>query len=164
MIRSALAALALLAPLFAVPAARAASPIEPGEWEQVMTISAEGSPHGPMQKTARACITSEDAAIFSDGKRWADQMVKANPEAKCRIADTKHEGSAMSVVLACEGDVRLTVRHDFQGKAGTIDAETAVGGVVKGTNHIVSKKVADTCSPETIEQWKHQNPGRTFAP
>jgi hypothetical protein len=39
-----------------------------------------------------------------------------------------------------------------------------VGGKSQSQNHIVAKKVADTCSPASIEQWKKQNPGRTFAP
>jgi len=159
-----LPALALLAPLLAALPAHAGGRIEPGEWEQQMTITAPEMPGSPMQQTMRQCITSADAAIFSDRDRWAKEMVNANPQVKCKIEETKQDGSALSVVLACEGDVRLTVRHDFQGTTGTIDAESTVGGAFQSKNHIVSKKVADTCSPASIEQWKKQNPGKTFAP
>jgi hypothetical protein len=156
-------ALSLLAPLCAASPARAERKIESGEWEQVMTITSPKTPQ-PAQRTVRHCITSEDARIFVDPERWAQEMVKANPAANCKIEESKQEGKALSVVLACDGDMRLHVRHDFEGRNGTIEAESMVGGVSQGRNHIVSKKVADTCSPETIEQWKRQNPGRSFAP
>ncbi|HSJ96330.1 MAG TPA: DUF3617 family protein [Myxococcota bacterium] len=162
MIRS-LLALALLAPLFAAPAARAEARIETGEWEQVMTVTAPEMPSASTQ-TVRHCITKEDASIFTDRDRWAQAMVKANPDAKCRIQETKQDGNALTVVLACEGDMRLDVRQEFQGTTGTIDAETRIGGATQGKTHIVSKRVADTCSQATIEQWKRQNPGRPFAP
>jgi hypothetical protein len=117
-----------------------------------------------MKQTVRSCITKQDAEIFNDPKRWAQEMVNANPQAGCKIQDTKQEGSATTAVLACEGDVTLTVKQDFSGTTGAIDAQTAVGGVVQGKNRIASKRVSETCSPETIEQWKSQNPGKTFAP
>jgi hypothetical protein len=153
----------LLAPLFVAPAARAETRIETGEWEQVMTVTGPEMPSASTQ-TVRHCITKEDASIFTDRDRWAQAMVQANPDAKCRIQETKQDGNALSVALACEGDMRLDVRHDFQGTTGTIDAETRIGGASQGKTHIVSKRVADTCSPATIEQWKRQNPGRPFEP
>jgi len=159
-----LPALALLAPLLAALPANAGGGVQPGEWEQAMTITAPEMPGSPMQQTVRQCITSADAAVFADRDRWAKEMVSANPQAKCKIVETKQDGSAVSVVLACEGDVRLSVRQDFQGTTGTIDAESTVGGKLQSKNHIVSKKVSDTCSPAAIEQWKKQNPGKTFAP
>jgi hypothetical protein len=159
-----LPALVLLAPLLAALPARAGALVEPGEWEQEMTISAPEMQSGPMHRTVRQCITSDDVEIFADGERWAQEMVNANPQARCKVEETRHEGNMRSVVLACEGDVRLSVRHEFQGRTGTIDAESMVGGKLTSRNHIVSKKVADTCSPASIEQWKQQNPGRTFAP
>jgi hypothetical protein len=159
-----LPALALLAPLLAALPAHAGAKVEPGEWEQEMTITAPEMPSGPMRRTLRQCITSQDVAIFADRERWAQEMVKANPTAQCKVEETRQDGNAQSVVLACEGDVRLSVRHDFQGRTGTIDAESMVGGKLTSRNHIVSKKVADACSPESIELWKKQNPGRTFAP
>lgn len=152
-----------LVPLLAAAPAGAKGDLEPGEWEQVMTITAPGQP-APTQQTVRQCITRADAAIFGDHERWAKEMVGANPKANCKVESTKREGSAVSVVLTCADDVRLLVRQDFRGTTGTIDAESQVGGVTQGKNHIVSKKVADTCSPETIELWKRQNPGKTFEP
>lgn len=157
--------LALSAPLLAAPAtsARAAGP-QPGEWEQAMTITTAAAPGSPQQKTIRQCITSADAALASDPKRLANEMVNANPQKKCKVEEAKQEGNALTVVLACEGDVRLYARQDFQATTGTIDAEIQVGGVSQSSNHIVSKKLSDTCSSQTIELWKAQNPGKTFAP
>jgi hypothetical protein len=159
-----LAAVALLAALFAAPSALAQRKVEPGEWEQVMTITASQMPSGPMHQTIRQCITSREAEIFADRDRWAKEMMTVNPQAKCKLQESKQDGDALAVVLACEGDVQLRVRHEFHGTTGTIDAETLVGGVTQNKNHIESRKVADTCSPAAIEQWKRQNPGKTFAP
>jgi hypothetical protein len=152
-----------LVPLLAAAPAAAKGNIQPGEWEQVMTITAPGQPT-PMQQTVRQCITSGDAAIFADHERWAKEMVSANPKGQCKVESSKQEGSAVSVTLSCEDGVRLLVRQDFQGTTGTIDAETQLGGVTHNKNHIVSKKVSDTCSPDAIELWKRQNPGKTFEP
>jgi hypothetical protein len=161
MSRSLLAVSLLLA--FATPAT--ASTVEPGEWEQVVSIdAAEGGPHGAMKRTVRSCITSADATALGDKQRWADEMVRANPQAECKVKETKQEGNAITAVLTCANDVVLTVRQDFQGTSGTIVAETAVGGVSQGKNKIESKRISETCSPESIEQWKSQNPGKTFAP
>ena len=161
MTRSSLA-LALVLLLAPAPAF-AKGEVEAGEWEQVMTITAPGQPT-PQQQTVRQCITSADAAIFTDHERWAQEMVSANPKASCKVESSKREGTAVSVVLACQEDVRLLVKQDFRGTTGTIDAETQVGGVTQNKNHIVSKKVSDTCSPDSIELWKRQNPGKTFEP
>ncbi|MEB2346218.1 MAG: DUF3617 family protein [Deltaproteobacteria bacterium] len=152
-----------LVPLLAAAPAGAEADLEPGEWEQVMTITAPGQP-APPPRTVRQCITRSDAAIFSDHERWAQEMVGANPKAGCKVESSKREGSAVSVVLTCQDGVRLLVRQDFRGTTGTIDAESQVGGVTQNKNHIVSKKVSDTCSPDTIELWKRQNPGKTFEP
>jgi len=159
-----LALAACAAALLAALPAHAQGKIEPGEWEQKMTIEHPGMPGGPMEQVVRQCITSGDVAIFSDRDRWAKEMVSANPEAQCTIKESKQDGSALSVVLACKDDVTLKVRHDYRGATGVIDAETLVAGEPQGKNHIESRKVSATCSPESIEQWKRQNPGRTFAP
>lgn len=160
--RAAFAAAALLAALPAHAQPKMAS----GEWEQTFTMSESDAPgHGGMKHTVRTCVTSEDVAIFSDHERWAAEILKgASPQAKCTLRSSKQDGSAMSVVLACTDDVVLTIRQDFQGKSGRIDAETRIGGVMQGTNRIDSRWVSDTCTQETIERWKQQNPGRTFAP
>jgi len=161
MSRSLLAVSLLLA--FAAPAT--ASTVEPGEWEQTVSIDAsEGGPHGSMKRTVRSCITSQDASTLGDKQRWADEMVRANPQAECKVKETKQEGNAISAVLACKNDVILTVRQDFQGTTGKIVAETTMGGVTQGKNTIESKRISDACSPESIEQWKSMNPGKTFAP
>jgi hypothetical protein len=159
-----LALAASAAALLAVLPAHAQGKIEPGEWEQKMTIEHPGMPGGPMEQVVRQCITSGDAAIFSDKDRWAQEMVSANPEAQCKIQSSKQEGTALSVTLACKDDVILKVRHDYKGETGVIDAETLIAGAPQGKNHIESRKVADACGPESIEQWKRQNPGKTFAP
>jgi hypothetical protein len=163
MSRPLLAAVLLASSPLALPAG-AQSRVEPGEWEQVMTITAPDSPGMPAPGPIRQCITSAEVAIFADRDRWAQEIANANPNAKCRVQEAKQDGTALSVVLACEGDMLLKVRHDFQGRTGTIDAESLVGGVPKFKNHIESRKVADTCSAESIELWKRQNPGKPFAP
>ena len=157
-------ALAPLAALLAAPPADAEPRIEPGEWEQVMTMDTGKSGHGEMKQTQRACLTSGDVEIFTDRERWAQEMLGSNPQAQCKLQDSKEEGTTITVTLACEGGVVLTVRHDFQPRSGTIVAETRVNGELQGSNRIESRKVADTCSPATIERWKQQNPGKTFAP
>jgi|SRR5690606_3329525 len=157
------ASLPLLVLIAASPAL--AGNVQPGEWEQTLTLEpSEGSPHGPMKQTVRSCITSADAAIFNDRDRWAQEMVSANPEAGCKIKETKQDGNAITAVLTCDGDLTLTVKQDFNGTEGSIDAQTAVGGVVQGRNLIRSKRISETCSPETIERWKAVNPGKTFTP
>lgn len=160
------AALAALAAGLVAAPAHAQPQVEPGEWEQTMTLSESDAPgHGGMRQSIRTCITSEDAAILGDRERWAQEMAKgASPEAKCELRSSKQNGSAVSVVLACANDVVVTVRHDFRGRTGTIETETRAGGQLQGANRIESRKVADTCSPATIERWKQLNPGRTFNP
>lgn len=158
-------ALAVAALLTALPA-HAQPKVASGEWEQTFTMSETDAPgHGGMKHTVRTCVTSEDVAIFTDHERWAAEVLKgADPQAKCTLRSSRQDGTAISAVLACAEDVVLTVRQDFQGKSGRIDAETRVGGVVQGSNRIESRWVSDTCTQETIERWKQQNPGRTFAP
>lgn len=162
--RRPLLVLAALAALLPVPPADAGPRIEPGEWEQVMTIDAGPGGPGAQERTQRACLTTQDLEIFTDRERWAKEMLRSNPQAQCRIQDTKEDGTTITVTLACEDDLLLTVRHDFQPRSGTIVAETRVKGELQGSNRIESRKVADTCSPEAIERWKQQNPGKTFAP
>lgn len=164
MSRSPIALLPLLVLVAASPAL--ASDVKPGEWEQTLTVEAANDPsgHGAMKQTVRSCITSQDAAIFNDRDRWAQAMVDANPQAGCKVKETKQDGNAVTAVLTCENELMLTVKQDFTGTAGSIDAQTAVSGVVQGRNLIESKRVSDTCSPEAIERWKAQNPGKTFEP
>lgn len=164
MSRSPIALLPLLALVAATPAL--AGEIQSGEWEQTLTVVAEGAPpgHGPMKQTMRTCITSREAAIFSDRERWAQEMMNANPQAGCKLGETKQKGNAVTAVLTCPEDLTLTVTQDFSGTTGVIEAQSSVGGVVQSRNRIESRRVADTCSPETIERWKQQNPGKTFAP
>jgi hypothetical protein len=153
----------LVAALAALPA-HAQGRIEPGEWEQVMTMTAPGMPGGSMKRTMRQCMTSADVAIFSDRDQWAAVIADGAGEANCKLAEVEQKGTAMLVRLECEGDMQMTMRHDFQGTTGTIDAETFVGGTSMSTSHVESKRVAATCSDESIAQWKQQNPGKTFAP
>lgn len=162
--RRSLLALAPLAALLAAAPADAGPRIEPGEWEQTMTMDAGPGGPGAQTQTQRACLTAQDIEIFTDRERWAQEMLHSNPQAQCKLQDTKEAGTTVTVTLACGGGMVLTVRHDFQPRSGTIVAETRVNGELQGSNRIESRKVADTCSPETIERWKQQNPGKTFAP
>jgi hypothetical protein len=168
MTRSLLARLAPVALVALAAAPSHAEPIvEPGEWEQTVTLSGgeEGAGFEGMSSTLLVCITSEDAAILRDRERWARQMAKGgNPQAPCEVRSSKQDGNAFSVVLACGEDAEVTVRQELRGRTGTLVAETRVGGQLHSRSHIESRKVADACSPETLERWKQQNPGRTFAP
>ncbi len=155
---------AVLAVLLAAPAARGQGKIEPGEWEQVMTMSAPGMPGGSMNRTMRTCFTSGDAAMYGDRDQWAKTIAAGAGDANCTLATVEQDGTALVVRLECAGDMKMTMRHDFRGTTGTIDAETFVGGETMGKSHVESKRVADTCSDETISQWKEQNPGKAFIP
>lgn len=150
--------------LLAASNARAQGKLEPGEWEQVMTMSAPGMPGGSMNRTMRTCFTTSDAVMYSDRDQWAETIAEGASEANCRLAAVEQEGSAVVVRLECAGDMTMTMRHDFRGTTGTIDAETFVGGESMGKSHVESKRVAATCSEATIAQWKEQNPGKTFVP
>lgn len=158
--------LRVLVPLVSLLAALPASAqlLEPGEWEQQMTMTVPGMPGEPMKQTLRHCITSADVALVADHERYAKEMVQNNPEMNCKLDSSEQKGNVVTVALACDGDMKLTMRHEFHGKTGTMDAESRIGGELHSRNKIVSRKVSDTCSPETIEQWKRQNPGKTFAP
>jgi hypothetical protein len=150
--------------LLAASPARAQGKIEPGEWEQVMTMSAPGMPGGSMNRTMRTCFTSSDAVMYGDRDQWAETIAEGASEANCKLAAVEQAGSALVVRLECAGDMKMTMRHDFRGATGTIDAETFVGGESMGKSHVESKRVADTCSEATIAQWKEQNPGKPFVP
>lgn len=150
--------------LLAASSARAQGKIEPGEWEQVMTMSAPGMPGGSMNRTMRTCFTSSDATMYGDRDQWAETIAEGASEANCKLATVEQEGSAVVVRLECAGDMKMTMRHDFRGKTGTIDAETFVGGESMGKSHVESKRVAESCSEATIAQWKEQNPGKPFVP
>lgn len=155
---------AVSAALLAAPAARAQGKIEPGEWEQVMTMTAPGMPGGSMTRTMRQCFTSSDVAIYADKDLWAKTIADGAGEANCTLAKAEQEGTALVVRLECAGDMKMTMRHDFRGTTGTIDAETFQGDDPMSKSHVESKRVAATCSDETIEQWKQQNPGKPFVP
>ncbi|HEY8495141.1 MAG TPA: DUF3617 family protein [Myxococcota bacterium] len=158
--------LRVLVPLVCVLAALPAfaQNLEPGEWEQQMTMTAPGMSGEPVKQTMRHCITSADVALLADHERYAKQVADSNPHMSCKVASAKQDGAVLTVALACDGDMQLTMRHELRGKTGVIDAESRIGGELHSKNHIVSKKVSDTCSPETIERWKQQNPGKTFEP
>lgn len=155
---------ALLTVLLAAPSSDAQGKIEPGEWEQVMTVTAPGMPGGSVTRTMRQCFTSADVAIFGDREQWAKAIEKDAADADCKLAKVEQDGTAMVVHLACAADTRMQMRHDFQGTTGTIDTETFSEGVSMGKSHVESKRIAATCSEESIAQWKQLNPGRTFAP
>lgn len=155
---------AVSAALLAAPTARAQGKIEPGEWEQVMTMNAPGMPGGVMTRTTRQCFTSGDVAIYADKEQWAKTIADGAGEANCKLAKVEQEGTALVARLECAGDMKMTMRHDFRGTTGTIDAETFIGGDSKGKSRVEAKRIAETCSDETIAQWKQQNPGRSFAP
>lgn len=155
---------AVSAALLAAPTARAEGKIEPGEWEQVMTMTAPGMPGGSMTRTLRQCFTSSDVAIYADKDQWAKTIADGAGEANCTLAKAEQDGTALVVRLECAGDMRMNMRHDFRGTTGTIDAETFNGDDSMSKSHVESKRVAETCSDETIAQWKQQNPGKSFVP
>ena len=155
---------ALLAALLAAPTARAKGKIEPGEWEQVMTMTAPGMPGGSMTRTMRQCFTSGDVAIYADKDQWAKTIAEGAGEANCTLAKVEQDGTALVVRLECAGDMKMTMRHDFRGTTGTIDAETFNGDQPVSKSHVEAKRIAETCSDETIAQWKQRNPGKPFVP
>ncbi len=150
--------------LLAAPTARAQGKIEPGEWEQVMTMTAPGMPGGSMTRTMRQCFTSSDVAIYADKDQWAKTIADGAGDANCELAKVEQDGNALVVRLECPGDMKMTMRHDFRGTTGTIDAETFQGDDSMSKSHVESKRVAETCSDETVAQWKQRNPGKSFAP
>lgn len=160
---AALASAALLLP--AASPAEEKGWIEPGEWEQTMTITSPGVPGGAAKQTIRQCFTSADVSAYGDKERWAKELGAANnPHTKCEPARVEQDGTAMVVTLECQGDARMVMRHDFRGTTGTIDTETFVGGHPMAKSHVESRRVASACSAETIARWKQQNPGKPFAP
>lgn len=163
MTRSLVCAGFLVAALTALPV-HAQGKIEPGEWEQVMTMTAPGMPGGSMKRTMRQCMTSADVAIFGDREQWAQAIAEGTGESNCQLIKVEQDGDAMVVRLACKDDMRMMMRHEFHGTTGTIDAETFVGDTLMSTSHVESKRVAATCSDESIAQWKQQNPGKPFVP
>jgi len=150
--------------LLAAPTARAQGRIEPGEWEQVMTMTAPGMPGGSMTRTMRQCFTSSDVAIYADKDQWAKTIADGAGEAHCTLAKVDQDGTALVARLECAGDMEMTMRHDFRSTTGTIDAETFHGDDSMSKSHVESKRVAETCSEETIAQWRQRNPGKSFAP
>lgn len=155
---------AILTAVLPAPTALGEGKIAPGEWEQVMTMTAPGMPGGSMTRTTRQCFTSGDVAIYADKDQWAKAIADGAGEAKCTLAKVERQGTALVVRLECADDLRMTMRHDFRGTTGTIDAETFRGDQSMSTSHVESKRIAETCSDESIAQWKQRNPGKSFAP
>jgi hypothetical protein len=138
--------------------------LDPGEWEATSSTEIAGSYTGPIEKTDRRCYTSADQKIYADKDEWAADMVAASADQKCKAKDLKQDGTALSVTLLCADGVRMTLLHDFRGAAGTMETSVMHGAEPGSRSRYVLKKVADRCSPESIELWKEWHPGETFAP
>ena len=158
-VRTVVAAVLALA---AFPAA-AQSRLEPGEWEVTSSTEIPGSYMGPIEQTERRCYTTSDAKLYADKDAWAADMVAATDQ-NCRAKDLKQSGTALSVTLLCDGDTRIDLLHDFQGATGSMQTRVARGQEPGTKSTYALKRVAEKCSPDTIEQWKAWHPGQTFAP
>lgn len=144
--------------------AAAQAVLAPGEWESTVATEIAASYTGPISSTSRSCYTSGDRKIYADKDAWAADMTKATGDG-CKAQDVKQQGTALSMVLVCPENRRIELRHDFRGATGTMDAKSSSGDPGSTTTtHIELRRVAETCSEDTIEQWKQWNPGKPFEP
>lgn len=150
--------------IFAAAHANAQGRLEPGEWERKTTTEMPGLQSGPLEDTGRDCYTSADQKIYADKDAWAADMIAATEGRTCKAKDLKQEGTALSVTLVCDDDARMDLRHDFRGTTGTMDAQMWHGSERNAKTHIELRRVAEQCSPETIESWKAWHPGQEFKP
>jgi hypothetical protein len=144
-------------------AARAQGRLEPGEWEATSSTEIPGTYTGPIERTDRRCYTTSDQKLYADKDAWAKDMVEATG-AGCTAKDLKQEGTALSVTLVCDEGMRQILMHDFRGAAGTMETQIFRGDELGTKSRYTLKRVAERCSPETIEQWKAWHPGQDYAP
>ena len=144
--------------------AEAQGRLEPGEWERSTSTEIPGSYMGPLQTTGRDCYSSADTKIYADKDAWAADMLAATEGPNCKAKDLKQEGTALSVTLVCDGGIRMDIRHDFQGTTGTMDTQMWHGSEKNAKSHVEMKRVAEKCSPETIESWKQWHKGQEYTP
>ncbi|HZD91193.1 MAG TPA: DUF3617 family protein [Pseudolabrys sp.] len=90
----------MLALLAAVPAARAATVIEPGLWQDTETGTENGSPVKPRVETG--CISAKDA---EDPSRQLMAMQKAESARHCRKMEVHRSAQSFSIDMSC-GDPR----------------------------------------------------------
>jgi len=159
-----LLAVVLACAAFGAATASAQGRLEPGEWERSTTTEIPGSYAGPIQDTGRDCYTSADTKIYADKDTWAADMIAATEGPNCKAKDLKQEGTALSVTLVCDEGIRMDIRHDFHGTTGTMDTQMWHGSEKNAKSHVEMKRIAEKCSPETIESWKHWHKGQEFAP
>jgi hypothetical protein len=150
--------------LFLAPPEASAQPkVEPGEWELQMEIQMPGMTT-PAKRTGRECYTREDAAVYADPDRWAKEMLDSTPGKECTAKDIQHQGTSVSMIIECQGGGRMKLVQDFRGTTGTMTSQLLPEGAPPGpANSIQMKRVAEKCSPETIERWK-QRTGKGFEP
>jgi len=138
--------------------------IEPGEWEATSSTEIPGTYTGPIERTDRRCYTSADQKIYADKDAWAADMVAATPEAHCKAKELKQDSTALSVTLVCDDGRRMNLLHDFRGTTGSMETQVFHGDEAGTKARYTLKRVADECSPETIQTWKEWHPGQEFAP
>jgi hypothetical protein len=143
--------------------ARAQGRLEPGEWEATSTTEIPGTYTGPIEQTDRRCYTTSDQKIYADKDAWAKDMVDAT-DAGCTAKDLKQDGTALSVTLVCAEGMRQVLMHDFRGTTGAMQTQVFHGDEAGTKATYTLKRVAEKCSPETIEKWKAWYPGREFVP
>jgi hypothetical protein len=157
----ALFALSLL--VLAPPEASAQPKVEPGEWELRMEIQVPGMA-APTKRTGRECYTREDSAVYADPDRWAKEMLDSTPGKECTARDIQRQGTSVSMIIECQGGGRMKLVQDFRGATGTMTSQMLPEGGEPGpVNTIQLERVAEKCSPETIERWK-QRTGKEFKP
>jgi hypothetical protein len=154
----------LLGPTLAAGAAAAQGQLKPGEWEATSSTDIPGTYTGPIEHTDRRCYNSADQKLYADEDAWAADMIAATPGAKCEARDLEADGTALSVTLVCDDGRRMKLLHDFRGDNGTMDTQSFQGDEPGARARTTLKRVADVCSPETIELWKQWHPGQEYAP
>jgi hypothetical protein len=137
--------------------------VEPGEWKRKTTTEVPGMYTGPLESEGLDCYTSGDRKIYADLKLWAAEMAAAQGGG-CKAESPKAEGTALSVTLVCDEGKRYELRHDFHGAKATMDTQAWDGQEKGAKSHVELERVAEKCSPETIEQWKAWNPGKKYEP